>query len=47
MADISFDANYYYEQKLNQLQSTDSEQYGDWTIADVALSFNENGLLNP
>lgn len=44
MANISFDANYYYEQKLNQLQSTDSEQYGDWTIADVALSFNENGL---
>ncbi|WP_277809984.1 hypothetical protein [Chromohalobacter canadensis] len=44
MANISFDANYYYEQKLNQLQSTDSEQYGDWTIADVALAFNESGL---
>lgn len=44
MADISFDANYYYEQKLNQLQSTDSEQYGDWTIDDVTLSFQENGL---
>ncbi|MFC0353405.1 hypothetical protein, partial [Chromohalobacter japonicus] len=44
MANISFDANYYYEQKLNELQSTDSEQYADWTVADVALSFNENGL---
>nr|WP_298249728.1 hypothetical protein [uncultured Halomonas sp.] len=44
MADISFSTTYYYDQKLAQLQGLDSEKYGDWTIADVALAFERANL---
>lgn len=44
MAEITFNATFYYEQKLNQLKGLNEELYGDWTIADVALAFRAEGL---